>query len=114
MKKYDEQLSPEALMLHRYLSQYKQCIARKRTLELRQKEIREEFNHPLKGISYDGMPHGNGVSVGCASLSYQLDEIQTELKDQMQKSIQVLSEIMDILKFLPEFAGALHLRASLH
>ena len=102
MKKYEEQLSPEALILDEYLFQYKRCIGRKRSLEHRRNEIVREFDHPLSGVSYDGMPRGSGVSVGCAALSYRLDEIDTRIKEQMDKSVKVLAEIMDVIEFLPE------------
>ena len=102
MKKYEEQLSPEALILDEYLFQYKRCIGRKRTLEIRRNEIVREFDHPLSGVGYDGMPRGNGVSVGCAALSFRLDEIETRIKEQMDKSAKVLAEIMDVIEFLPE------------
>lgn len=102
MKKYEEQLSPEALILDEYLFQYKRCIGRKRSLERRRNEIVKEFDHPLSGVSYDGMPRGGGENVGCAALSYRLDEINTRIKDQMDKSTKVLAEIMDIIEFLPE------------
>ena len=102
MKKYEEQLSEDALLLNQYLNQYKRCIGRKRALERRRDDIIREFNHPLKGVSYDGMPHGSGEGLGCASLSFRLDEIETRIKEQMDKSVKVLAEIMDVIEFLPE------------
>ena len=45
MKKYEEQLSPEAVLLNKYLNQYKRCIERKKDLERRQKEIVWELQH---------------------------------------------------------------------
>lgn len=102
MKKYEEQLSPEALLLNQYLNQYRVCIDRKRSLERRRDEIADEFNHPLKAVSYDGMPHGSGDCVGCAELSIRLDEINTRIKEQMDKSVKVLADIMNVIEFLPE------------
>lgn len=101
MKQYEEQLSPEALLLDEYLSRYKRCIRRKHTLEHRKNDIIREFNHPLKSVSYDGMPRGNGGSLGCASLSFRLDEIETRINEQIEKSVKVLTEIMNIIEFLP-------------
>lgn len=101
-KTYDEALSPEALLLDQYLFQYRKCLSRKKELEGRRKEIEQEFNHPLKGVSYDGMPHGSGENVGCAALSFRLDEIDTRIKEQMAKAAKVLTEIMDVIDFLPE------------
>lgn len=102
MGKHEEQLSPEALVLDKYLYQYKCCISRKKALERRRKDIIREFDHPLSGVSYDGMPRGGGGSVGCAAISFRLDEINTKIKEQMEKSVKVLAEIMDIIDFLPE------------
>ena len=102
MKKYEEQLSPEADLLDQYLSQYKRCINRKKSLERRRDEIIQEFEHPLSGVSYDGMPHGSGEGAGCAALSFRLDEIETRIREQLDKSVKVLTEIMDVIDFLPE------------
>lgn len=102
MTRYDEQLSEDASLLDQYLSQYKQCIGKKKSLEHRQKEIAWELDHPLKAISYEGMPHGSGESVGCAALSFRLDEIKTRIEEQKEKAVKVLADIMDVIEFLPE------------
>ena len=102
MKKHEEQLSPEALLLDRYLGQYKRCIKHKRTLEHRRDEIKKEFDYPLGAVSYDGMPKGSWGGVGCAALSYRLDEIVTKIEEQRIKSVKVLADIMDVIDFLPE------------
>ncbi len=102
MTRNDEQLSDDALALDRYLNQYKRCIRRKRILERRRDEIVKEFDHPLTGINYDGMPHGSGSGVGCAAISFRLDEIDTKIQEQIEKSIKVLAEIMNVIEFLPE------------
>lgn len=102
MKKHEEQLSPEALLLDRYLIQYKRCIGRKRSLERRRDEIIREFDSPLGSVNYDGMPKGSGGGVGCAAISYRLDDIETRIREQLHKSIKVLASIVDIIEFLPE------------
>mgnify|MGYP003289533660 CR=1 FL=1 len=102
MKKHEEPLSPEALLLDRYLGQYKRCIRRKRALERRRDEIVKEFEYPLGSVNYDGMPKGSGEGVGCAALSFRLDEIDTRIKEQLHKSVKVLASIMDVIEFLPE------------
>lgn len=102
MKKYEEKLSPEAELLDQYLYQYKRCINKKRNLERRQKEIKWELDHPLNGVSYDGMPRGGGESPGCAAISFRLDEINTRIEEQKEKSVKVLAAIMNIIEFLPE------------
>lgn len=102
MKKYEEQLSTEAQLLDQYLYQYRRCIGRKKTLERRRRDIVREFNNPLSAVSYDGMPRSSGTGVGCAALSFRLDEIDTKIKEQMEKSVKVLAEIMEVIDFLPE------------
>lgn len=102
MKEFEEKLSSEALLLNQYLNQYRHCIDRKKALERRRNEIIREFNYPLSSVSYDGMPHGNKQSVGCAALAFRLDEINIRIQDQMNKSVKVLAEILDVIDFLPE------------
>lgn len=102
MKKHEEQLSPEALLLDRYLGQYKRCLGRKRALERRREEIIREFDYPLGAVSYDGMPKGSTEGVGCAALSYRLDDINSRIKEQFNKSVNVLADIMNVIDFLPE------------
>ena len=102
MKKYEEKLTPEANVLNEYLSQYKYCVNRKKSLEHRRNEIIKEFDHPLKGTTYDGMPRGSGTSVGCASLSYRLDEIVTRIEEQTDEAVKVLVDIMNVIEFLAE------------
>lgn len=101
MKKYEEQLTPEALLLNKYLGQYRRCIDRKKCLERRRNEIIREFEYPLRAVSYNGT-HSSGVNPGCAALAYRLDEIDCRINEQMSKSVKVLAEIMDIIEFLPE------------
>jgi hypothetical protein len=48
------------------------------------------------------MPHGSGENLGCAALSFRLDEINTRIREQMERSSKILTEIMDIIDFLPE------------
>lgn len=102
MTKYEDRLTDEALSLHRYLNQYRCSIDRKKSLEHRRNEIIREFDSPLAGVNYDGMPHGKDSGVGCAAISFRLDEINTRLREQMEKTSKILEEIMDIIDFLPE------------
>ena len=99
--KYDKALSPEAVILDLYLLQYRSCLSEKHDLERREKEIRAEFNSPLHGISYDGMPRGSSQSVGCAAISFRLDEIETRIKEQKNEAARILSELMEVIEFLP-------------
>lgn len=100
MNSNDRRLTTEERMLDAYLKQYKYCIRRKKVLEKRRKEIVNEFENPLSGMSYDGMPRGSSSNVGCASLSFQLDEISGRIKEQLDQSVKVLTEIMETMEFL--------------
>lgn len=102
MKRDGEMLSDEAQLLNRYLNQYKICISKKRSLEYRRRDILQEFESPLSGVKMDGMPKGNSTSVGCAALSFKLDDIESRINEQIVKSSKVLTEIMDVIEFLPE------------
>lgn len=102
MRKYDGQLSTDADILNQYLNQYKNCICKKHSLENRRQEIVKEFDNPLRGIHYDGMPKENGEGIGCAALCFRLDEIDTRIREQIDIATKALSDIMDVIEFLPE------------
>lgn len=102
MKKFEVKLTEEAVLLNSYLSQYRRCIERKKFLEKRRNDIIREFDNPLKGMSCDGMPHGSSEGTGCAALSFRLDEINTKIREQIDKATKILTEIMDVIEFLPE------------
>lgn len=97
----EEPLSEEAKLLMKYLEQYSTCKSRKDRLEARRKTIIREFESPLSGINYDGMPKGNKISVGSASLAYRLDDINTLILQQKEKAAKLLLEVMNVLEFLP-------------
>lgn len=102
MKRDYEQLSEDAVLLNRYLMQYKYCIGKKKNLETRLSEIRFEFYHPLSSIRLDGMPKGGGTADGCAALVIKLEEIEKRINEQMEKSMIVLTQIMNVIDCLPE------------
>lgn len=97
-----EQLTEEAMLLNRYLNQYRHCISVKKNLERRMMDIQFEFNHPLSAVKMSGMPHAGSVNTGCAALSYRLDEIETRINAQMEKGAKILADILDVIDFLPE------------
>jgi len=101
-KRYDGQLSREAVLLNSYLNQYRNCIRKKHTLEYRRKAIIREFDSPLKSVNYDGMPHGSGEGLGCAALSFRLDEINASIAEQMAQAAKALADIMSVIEFLPD------------
>lgn len=97
-----EPLSEEAKLLKRYLEQYFHCKNKRAKLEKRRASIIREFDNPLSGVKYDGMPKGNKVSVGSASLAYRLDEIDSRILQQQNNAAKLLLEVMSVIDFLPE------------
>lgn len=95
-------LTDEAELLDRYLNQYKCCIGKKRSLEIRREEIIREFDFPLPAVKMDGMPRSSRSGEGCAAISFRLDEIETMIREQMGKAVKILSDIMDVIDLLPE------------
>lgn len=102
MKKMESKLTDEAELLNQYLSQYQYCISRKKSLGNRRAEIVKEFDNPLRAIRLDGMPRSGSSKVGCAALSFRLDEVDTRIKEQKENAEKVLVNIMNIIDFLPE------------
>lgn len=98
----ESKLTKEAELLNQYLSQYKYCILKKKTLENRRNEIIKEFSSPFGEVRLDGMPKKNSNSVGCAAISFQLDKIDTRIKEQMETSMKILVNIMNVVDLLPE------------
>lgn len=102
MKKTESKLTDEAELLNQYLSQYRYCIGKKRSLERRRAEIIQEYDSPLGALKMDGMPRGSSSGIGCAAISFRLDEIDTRIKEQIEASMKVLTDIMNVIDFLPE------------
>lgn len=102
MEKFKGKLSPEAVALDKYLSTYNRCVNRKRSLERRQAAIKKEFESPLRAVPMSGMPRGSSTGVGCAALSYELDEINTRIDEKIEEMKKEYIKINDIIEFLPD------------
>ncbi len=102
MERHKEKLSPEAVLLDKYLSSYNRCRNRKRALERRKYSLEQEFNSPLRSVVMDGMPKGSSQGIGCAGLSYELDEINTRIDEKIQEMKKEYVKIMDVIEFLSE------------
>ena len=94
-------LSEDEKLLMKYLDQYDLCRHKKLQLERRRQDILTEFDYPISGIRYDGMPKGSKLSDGSASLPIKLDEIDIRILQQKEKTAQTLIEIMSVLECLP-------------
>lgn len=102
MERHKQKLSPEAVLLDKYLSRYNCCKNRKKALELRRHELTREFENPLAAVKIDGMPRGSSLGVGCAALSFQIDEINTRISEKIKEMEKKYVEISDVIEFLPE------------
>lgn len=75
----------------------KAYLKRYHAAELAEQEIREEIddlrmNKMFPALIQDGMPHGSSC-MDLSEYAAQLDELLTELKDQMEKRIRILRKI---------------------
>lgn len=75
----------------------KEYLKRYHVAELAEKEIQEEIddlrmNKMFPTLIQDGMPHGSSC-MDLSEYAAQLDELLTELKDQMEQRIRIRREI---------------------
>lgn len=75
----------------------KEYLRRYHAAELAEREIREEIddlrmNKMFPALIQDGMPHGSSC-MDLSEYAVQLDELLTELKDQMEQRIRIRREI---------------------
>lgn len=75
----------------------KEYLKRYHAAEIAEKEIREEIDKlrmdkMFPALIQDGMPHGSSC-VDLSEYAAQLDELLTELKDQMEQRIRIRREI---------------------
>ena len=75
----------------------KEYLRRYHAAELAEREIREEIddlrmNKMFPALIQDGMPHGSSC-MDLSEYAAQLDELLTELKDQMEQRIRIRREI---------------------
>lgn len=75
----------------------KEYLRRYHAAELAEREIREEIddlrmNKMFSALIQDGMPHGSSC-MDLSEYAAQLDELLTELKDQMEQRIRIRREI---------------------
>ena len=102
MNKTESRLTAEAALLNQYLSQYKYCIDKKKSLENRRSEIVKELDCPFGAVKMDGMPRGSRSVEGFSAIFFRLDEIDTKIKEQIETAAKMLSDIMNVIDFLPE------------
>lgn len=98
-KKDEEKIS----LLKEYLGQYHECINYKKDLEKRLERINAEIESPIGGKGYSLLPtHTNGVGEGAASYIMKKAEIEDRIMKQKEKLILTITNVMDIIGYLPE------------
>lgn len=86
--------------LRAFLNQYKVCRLRKRQLEERVKQIKEDMEKPLSSINYTFIQKNNDVPSGAAAYTYMLDQIETRINEQIHEALNVLVKITDVIEYL--------------
>lgn len=99
---YKAKLSGEAILLDKYLSTYNRYKNRKKSLEQRKMALLQEFESPLRYVAMNGMPRGSSSNVGCAALSYELDDINTRIDEKIKELEREYVKISNLIEFLPE------------
>lgn len=91
-------------LLKRYLEQYHASKMKRRQLEARLKNIKEEMDAPIGGQGYSQINYRgtNNTGVGAASFVYRMSEIETRIETQKSNTEKTLLKVMDIMDFLEE------------
>lgn len=90
------------IILKRYLGQYHRARTKQRVLQERLQEIREELKHPSVGAApLGGVGSKSNVSAGAAALVFREAEIEDRIRRQAELEAAAITNIMDILDFLP-------------
>ena len=94
-------LTEEQKELRAFLNQYKVCRLRKRQLEERIKQIKEDMEKPISSIEYTSIQKNNNtISSGAAAYTYMLDNIETRINEQINEALNVLIKITDVIGYL--------------
>lgn len=97
---FETKMSAEERNLNKYLYEYVVLIKRKKELEQRKAEIKKEFSY-IKSPNLDSVSSGVIIGEnGAEKLIDKLDEIDGEIKKQIDRAIKKVSEIIKIISFL--------------
>ena len=93
----------ERRLLRRYLSQYFRAKEKQEALRTRLAELKAELNDPgVKTPPLGSAPVKRGKhSDGAASLIFKIGDIEDRIQKQIEVQIKSVSDIMDVLDFLP-------------
>lgn len=85
-----------------FLSQYYRAKDRQATLLARLTSLQAELRHPgVKVPPPDGIPGKTGVSIGAASLTLKIADIEDRIQKQIEIEAKSVIAIMDVIEFLP-------------
>lgn len=91
-----------------YLWRYRDALRSQQAIEREIEQLRLDKMCPA-ALQQDGMPHGSGCS-DLSSYAAKVDELMRELKEQMEKKIDIRREITQKIDAMPNKAESLLLR----
>ncbi|MDD3251778.1 MAG: hypothetical protein PHV18_04365 [Lachnospiraceae bacterium] len=94
--------SGDMKLLKECLGQYYRARLRRKQLENRLQEIRQEMMNPISGVSYGAKKNRptNQAGLGAANLVFRKSEYETRIEEQRKESEKALLLVMDIFDFL--------------
>ena len=99
---YDKKLSEDAGNLNQYLYQYKDCVRSKKNLMQRREEIKAELKNPLSAVQTEKLSSGKSRKKDSSvDILFRLDEIAGRIQGQIDTAERKLTDIMNLLDFLP-------------
>jgi hypothetical protein len=95
-------LEEDKILLKKYLSQYYRCKNRKKQLEARLQDIKDEINAPIGGVGYSQTPRSvtNKVGAGSASIVFKMADIEERIIEQKDIVAKTMIKVMDMIEFL--------------
>lgn len=92
-------------LLKRYLGQYRIAKKRTRVLKARLRQVQIDLDIPLSAVKYSDMPKGTDVSEGVAPVVLRKIEIEERLTEQLSKTADTLSRVMEFIEYLPSMSA---------
>ena len=96
--------SMERQMLDNYLGQYHSAKMKKKQLEKRLDDIKEEKKNPMQGRGYSPIPHSttNNTNDGpAAALMIRQEEIEERIEAQKAIADKAMLNVMNVIDYLP-------------
>lgn len=90
-----------------YLMRYRDALRAEKQIEEEITQLRLDTMMPA--VVNDGMPHGSGIG-DLSGYAAQVDELLQDLKEQMEKRIQIRREITQKIEKMPNEAEKMVLR----